>query len=226
MSEWFGYAKSEANYSPFVNKGYRAVAASSRVSSVVTSRYATAILDLAAEKKLTDKIESDMADLKATLAGSKDLQDVLANPRIAKDLQAKVMADIAKKAGLQELTLNFLGVLIQNRRLGALAQIIETVQKEIARRRGERTAFVTVAQDLSPKQIKELQESLSKSTGASVSLQVQVDPSILGGMIVTLDSQMIDDSVARKLERLKNAMGRGANENENDNTVQNLSEVV
>jgi F-type H+-transporting ATPase subunit delta len=202
------------------------VAALKRVSSVVTSRYAKAVLNLATEKKLIEKFESDISDLKTMLDESDDLINVLANPRIAKDVQSKLVAEIAKKAKFQQLTINFLNVLIENRRLNALMPIIKAVQAEIALRRGERLAVVTVAQDMTPKQRKDLQDSLSKSTGANVMLEVKVDESILGGMIVTLDSQMIDDSVIRKLERLKIAMGRGVNQNENENVVQNLSEVV
>lgn len=202
------------------------MAALKRVSSVVTSRYAKAVLNLATEKKLIEKFESDISDLKTMLDESDDLINVLANPRIAKDVQSKLVAEIAKKAKFQQLTINFLNVLIENRRLNALMPIIKAVQAEIALRRGERLAVVTVAQDMTPKQRKDLQDSLSKSTGANVMLEVKVDESILGGMIVTLDSQMIDDSVIRKLERLKIAMGRGVNQNENENVVQNLSEVV
>ena len=64
---------------------------------------------------------------------------------------------------------------------------------------------------LTPAQTNALQEQLSKVLGARVSLNVEVNKDLLGGMIVTYGSRMIDDSVKRKLELLQRAMN--ANEN-------------
>ena len=91
--------------------------------------------------------------------------------------------------------------------------IISTVRTELSKRRGEITVKVETAQDLTPAQLKALQEALAKGVGAKISIQAKVEPSIMGGMIVTVGSQMIDDSVRHKLERLKAAMAKQANEN-------------
>lgn len=192
------------------------------VSSVVTSRYAKAILDLAAEKKKVEKIEADMKDLGAMLDASDDLRALVHDPRISKTKQQDVVQALVSKAKLQDITKNFLNVLIENRRLNILDAVIKRVHQDLAEMRGERVAKIKVAQDMSAKQVKELEAALAKASGTAITLDVQVDPSLLGGMVITLDSRMIDDSVAGKLERLKLAMSRGSNENQ----VQNLSEVV
>lgn len=194
------------------------MSAASRVSSVVTSRYANALLELAEEGKALPKIESDMKDLDAMLASSDDLNELVSNPRIGKTKQREAIEAIAAKAKFQKLTVNFLNVLIENRRLNALAELVKAVLKEISKRRGEKTAYVRVAQDLSAAQIKDLENSLSKASGSPVTLDVQVDPSLLGGMVVTMDSRMVDDSVAGKLERLKKMMGHSSNENVTQNS--------
>lgn len=189
------------------------MSAAIRVSSVVTSRYANALLDLAASKKVVDKVEGDIKDLGVMLAESQDLRDLFRDPRISKKVQKEAIDALVKKAKFQILTGNFLNVLIENGRLNVAESIIKTFHKELAKSRGERVAQIKVAQDLSDKQRKELEASLSKASGSTVTLDVKVDPSLLGGMIVTLDSRMIDDSVAGKLERLRLAMGSGSNEN-------------
>lgn len=194
-----------------------------RVSTIVTSRYATALLDLAEKGKSLEKVEQDLKDLDAMIAASDDLRSFIANPVLSRVSQENAVAALFKKAGFQALTLNFVTLLIRNKRLAVLPQVVRAVQKMLAERRGEKRAVVTVAQDLSAKQREALEKSLAKAAGASVALHIKVDPSILGGMIVTMDSKMIDDSVARKLERLKTVMETGANENIRDN---NLSEVV
>ena len=193
----------------------------SRASSIVTSRYASAILDLAEKDKKLDKVEKDVDDLLSMISSSDDLRKFLQNPLISKEAQRDAVLALAKKAKLQDITQNFLCVLINNKRLNVLRDVLRAVKETLAERRGEKFAVVTVAQDMSAKQRAALEESLTKAAGAAVTLDVKVDPSIIGGMIVTMDSTMIDDSVARKLERLKMAMGREANEN----TKENLSEV-
>jgi F-type H+-transporting ATPase subunit delta len=192
------------------------------VSSVVTSRYAKAILDLATEKKKIEQIEADMKDLDAMLDASDELRAMVHDPRISKAKQQDVVKALVSKAKLQDITSNFLNVLIENRRLNILGAVITRIHQDLAKMRGERVAKIKVAQDMSAKQIKELEASLAKASGSAVTLDIQVDPALLGGMVITLDSRMIDDSVAGKLERLKLAMSRGSNENQ----VQNLSEVV
>ena len=198
------------------------MSSATNVSSVVTSRYAKAVLDLATEKKKVEQVEADMKDLSAMLDASDDLRALVNDPRISKAKQQDVVKALVSKAKFQDITSNFLNVLIENRRLNILGAVIKRVHQDLAKMRGERVAKIKVAQDMSAKQIQELEASLAKASGSAVTLDIQVDPSLLGGMIITLDSRMIDDSVAGKLERLKLAMSRGSNQNQ----VQNLSEVV
>lgn len=189
------------------------MSASRQTSQIIALRYAKALVDLAEESKLTKKVEADLDALSKMLSDSADLRTMIASPVISRDTQQAVMAEISKKAGLTKLTENFLKTLAANRRLYALAKMIDAVRLDLSRRRGEMKAVVKVAQDLTPAQRKELEAALSKSAGVDVSIEVKVEPSILGGMIVTMGSQMIDDSVLRKLEKLRITMESGANEN-------------
>ncbi|GJL85138.1 MAG: ATP synthase subunit delta [Micavibrio sp.] len=184
-----------------------------QASSIVATRYAAALIDLAAGEKVVDKVEKDLQALESMIESSEDLQSVIRSPLINNDQQEKAMAALAQKAGFQTLTQNFLGVLVQNGRLYALEGILKAAANEFSKRRGEISAQVQVANDLSAKQKEELQAVISKAIGSNVSLEVKVDPDILGGTIVTVGSRMIDDSVRRKLARLRSAMSKQANEN-------------
>ncbi len=190
-----------------------------KTSSAVTSRYAIALIELAQETGKMNDVEKDLNDLASMIKGAEDLASVVYSPSINAVQQKNALFAIAKKAKFQELTQNFLGVLIQNRRLNAIDAISKAVGDELAKRRGELSVDVQTAQDMTDSQIKALQAALSKGLGRDVSLKARVEPDILGGMIVTIGSQMIDDSVARKLERLKSAMSRQANENKNTQTA-------
>src|SRR5690606_21016882 len=122
------------------------------------------------------------------------------------------LAEIADKAKFNKLTVNFLMVLSANRRLNVLAGVIGAFRGELARRRGEIRVSVETVQEMTAAQVKSLQAGLSKAVGAEVAIDARINPAILGGMVLTVGSHMIDDSVARKLERLKHSMNKSSNE--------------
>lgn len=186
-----------------------------KASYAVTSRYATALIDLAEEAGITAKVEQDLAGLAAMIKESPELAAFIQSPSANVKRQEAAVLELAAKAKFQDITKNFLGVLVNNRRLYALAGVIEAVRAELANRRGEVSATVETAQDLSPQQLKSLQDAIAKGVGHDVNLKARVEPGILGGMIVTVGSKMIDASVRRKLERLRGAMTRQANQNVN-----------
>lgn len=192
------------------------------VSSVVLLRYAGAIADLAEESKSVAKIEKDFEDLRNMLNGSEDLRSVIKSKSISAEQQLAVMQDICEKAKLQKLTYNFLGVLVKNRRLSALEDIIEAFQKIIAKRAGRISVSVETADKLSAAQEKDIKSKIEKALGTGITIESKVTPEIIGGMIVTIGSYMVDDSVRRKIERL----GVALKSNANQNTIQNLKEVV
>jgi F-type H+-transporting ATPase subunit delta len=104
------------------------------------------------------------------------------------------------------LTANFLQLLVKNRRLFALRDIVSGFRRLLADHRGEVTAEVTSAVPLSEAQTEELKATLKAKTGKTVTLNTTVDPSILGGLIVKIGSRMIDTSIRSKLNALKYAM--------------------
>ncbi len=191
------------------------------MTSAVSFRYAIALMDLAEEAKKLDKVEKDLSDLRSMISASADLSRLIRSPLVNAGKRGAALQALAEKAKFQDLTRNFLGVLSENGRLNALESIIEAFYGELSKRRGEITVNVQTAQDLSAKQQKALQDTISKAVGSEVFLHAKVEPGILGGMIVTVGSQMIDDSVARKLERLKAAMSKQSNEN----VVTNIKEA-
>jgi len=196
---------------------------SSSISSVVLSRYAGALVDLAEKASSVKDVQKDFREIEAMVNSSDELAYVISSPLISQQAQGKVISDLAKKAKFNKLTQNFLGVLVQNRRLGALLGVIKSYNKAVSVRSGEVSVRVETATPLSATQEKEFQKKLSVVIGSSVLVETVVAPEILGGMIVTIGSHMVDDSVRRKLERLSSALKQGSNQN---NTAQNLKEVV
>ncbi len=197
------------------------------VSSVVLSRYVGALIDLAEESKSIKKIQKDFSEIEAMIASSDDLADLIFSPLVAQQKQEQIISEIATKAKLDKLTKNFLGVLVQNRRLNALLGMIAEFKKEISKRSGEVLVRVETASKLSAAEQKDVEAKISKVIGSNISVEAVVTPEILGGMIVTIGSYMVDDSVRRKLERLGSALKQGSNQNNiNQTKAKNLKEVV
>ncbi|MCB9990916.1 MAG: F0F1 ATP synthase subunit delta [Rhodospirillales bacterium] len=169
---------------------------------------------MAEDAKITDKVEKDLAELGAMIAASPDLQSLISNPLMNRDQQKDGILTVAEKAKFQQLTGNFLGVVADNRRLPILPQIIGAFEAELRKRRGEVEARVETAYALTKAQTEALQKELSKAMGTNVALTVDVNQDLLGGMVVTVGSQMIDDSVRNKLEKLRRTMSSGSNENQ------------
>lgn len=175
-------------------------------SSGLAERYAAALFDLADERHALDAVAGDLRELRTMVLDSPDLVRLLRSPVLSREEQGKAVEALAARAGLSELTRNFLGVVAGNRRLFAVPEMIEAYLKKLADRRGEVTAQVTVAQPLNEARTTALTDQLRRALGARVAIDVRVDPALLGGMIVKVGSRMVDASLASRLQRLRLAM--------------------
>lgn len=176
------------------------------ISTGIAARYASALFDLAADEKAVAPLESDVDALDAALADSADLRDLIASPLYSREDQAAAITAIAGKMGLTALTANTLALMAANRRLFVVPQLIAELRARIAAAKGEVTADVTSAVALSDAQAANLAETLKASVGKTVKLNVAVDPSLIGGLVVKVGSKMIDTSVKSRLASLQNAM--------------------
>lgn len=172
----------------------------------LAGRYARALFELADEGQALDRVAEDLKGLDALLTESEDLQRLVRSPLYGRDQQAKAMEAILERAGVSDLTRRFVLVVANNRRLFALPKMIRAFLAELARRRGEVRAEVTAAAPLNEAQEKALLETLSKTVGGKVQLDLKTDPSLLGGLVVKVGSRMIDTSLKTKLQRLQFAM--------------------
>lgn len=182
------------------------MAAASTGTDELSKRYALALFSLADEQKALDEVASDLNDLRNMITESEDLRRLLDSPALGSDVQGPAVNALAEKASWHKLTRNFLNVAVANRRLMKLPTMIEGYLAELAKRRGEVKARVTVAQALTDQQITALTNAIQQSVGGKVSLDIWIDPSLLGGMIVNVGSRMIDSSLRSKLQRLQFAM--------------------
>ena len=174
--------------------------------SGLAERYAAALFELADERRALDAVAGDLRELRAMLGGSPDLTRMVRSPVLSRAQQSKAIAALAEDAKLSELTRDFLAVVARNRRLFAVPAMIEAYLEKLAERRGEVTAEITAAQALTQAQQDALGEQLRRAVGSRVAIDLRVDPSLLGGMVVKIGSRMVDGSLKGQLQRLRLSM--------------------
>jgi F-type H+-transporting ATPase subunit delta len=182
------------------------VAAENPSVSGVSGRYATALFELARDQKSVDSITADLDRFEAMLADSADLRRLVRSPVFSAGEQSKALGAVLDQAGISGISANFLKVLTANRRLFAVADVIRAFRALVAKFKGEATADVTVAETLNDRNLDALKAALKTVTGKDVALNVKVDPSIIGGLVVKLGSRMVDSSLRTKLNSIKHAM--------------------
>ena len=174
--------------------------------SGVSGRYATALFELARDENSIDAVKADLDRFAAMLDESADLKRLVRSPVFAAEAQLKALSAVLEKAEITGVSANFLKVLAANRRLFAVSEVIRAFNALVAKFKGEATADVTVAETLSDKNLEALKAALKSVTGKDVTLDVKVDPSIIGGLVLKLGSRMVDSSLRTKLNSIKNAM--------------------
>ena len=174
--------------------------------SGVSGRYATALFELARDENSIDAVKADLDRFAAMLDESADLKRLVRSPVFAAEAQLKALSAVLEKAEITGVSANFLKVLAANRRLFAVPEVIRAFNALVAKFKGEATADVTVAETLSDKNLEALKAALKSVTGKDVTLDVKVDPSIIGGLVLKLGSRMVDSSLRTKLNSIKNAM--------------------
>jgi F-type H+-transporting ATPase subunit delta len=176
------------------------------IQASLAGRYASALFELARDEKQIESVGDSLAILRAALKESADFRYLVTSPLVRRDDARNAIAAVAGSLEIDAITAKFLGVLAGNGRLSQLGAIIRAFNSLSARYRGETTAEVTSAHPLSDDQVAALRAKLKEQLRQDVSIDLTVDPAILGGLIVKVGSRQIDGSIRTKLNMLANAM--------------------
>ncbi|KAK1988277.1 ATP synthase delta subunit [Colletotrichum cereale] len=170
--------------------------------------YATALYTAATKSSSLDPTAKALSTLEAIFAKDPKLASVLAAPTLTPEDKDAIVAELTKQAGAnsQETVKNFLAALAENNRLGLLPGITQKFAEIMSAARGEVELVVTSATQLDNKTLNRLETAISKSAyaGAGKKLKVtnQVNPDIVGGLIVEIGDRTIDLSVSGKIAKL------------------------
>lgn len=179
--------------------------ASSPVAGVA-ARYASALFDLARDERQVDAVAEGLERFDALLKESADLTRLVRSPVFSGEEQAAAIGAVLDRAGITGLAANFIKLSASNRRLFALPDMIRAFRVLVRESKGIVRAEVRVAERPSDAVIEEIKASLRDVAKSEIDLDLHVDPSLIGGLVVKIGSRMVDASLRTKLNGIRLAM--------------------
>jgi F-type H+-transporting ATPase subunit delta len=171
------------------------------------ARYAHAFLDVANTAKLNSAaIDAQLTDFLATWNDSRELREFFINPAVPSLQKIAVLDAMNKKLGMSKELRNLIAVLIDNDRIGAVAEVAQAYRKLVQQQSGISQAEIVTARKLSAEDRKLLVTEVGKLAGGRVDATFRIDEAILGGTVVRIGSTVYDGSVRGRLDRLKDAL--------------------
>ncbi len=167
---------------------------------VYARRYAQAVIEIALEREELDKWQSDLREI-ASLRGDTEIMELLQAPRIHFEDKAKLLAE--RLPGINPLALNLVYLLVARNRLGVISEVAEEYERLLNSYRGIEEAEVTAAVPLTDGEKQKFKESIKALIGKEIVLKTQVDPNLIGGIVIRVGGKLIDASTRSRLLALK-----------------------
>lgn len=177
--------------------------------TVIAKRYAKALLNLAEKNQVLEEVAEHLSDVAAVYSGSSDLQKVIVDTKISTTDKLSVLKNILEKLELNPLVNTFTQFLLSKKRLPILPHIEAVFSKLVQEKLGWVDAEVTVAKKLTKAETTALTKKLSEYSGKQVHVNVNVDESILGGVVTKIGSVVIDGSLRNQLTLVYQSIIRG-----------------
>ena len=174
---------------------------------VIANRYAEALFQLSEEENITKEIYNELHDVVEVIKNNKELDNVLKSPLVAKNEKTQLIEALFNNKINNNLK-NFLKILVEKGRISSLKSIELTFKELLNDKHNIIEGTVISAIALTEKQVKELEEKLSKKYNKNVTLENKVDESILGGVLVRLGNTQIDGSVKTRLDNIKDQLSQ------------------
>ncbi len=172
-------------------------------SSAAARRYAKALFMLAKEDRRVSEVGDELDALASLLEDNDDLREALLTPLYPVNERKAVLRSVSELANMGSVVRNFYSYLIDQRRLVEFYGIREAYQQLADEDAGLVTAIVTTASPLDDRRKDRLRRALSQRTGREVQLDVQIDPSLIGGAIAEVGGMVFDGSLRAQLQQLR-----------------------
>ncbi len=172
----------------------------------LADRYAAALYDLAEEQGALDQVVEQAEQLARLIDESADFRRLVGSPLINVAEATAGARAVMENQGFAPILIRFVGVIAANRRLARLRAILSAFAGLVAAKRGVVTAHVASAHPLSLPQREAVRARLIEAGYGNVNISEQVDPTLLGGLVVRIGARLYDNSIKSRLQRLQYAM--------------------
>jgi F-type H+-transporting ATPase subunit delta len=175
----------------------------------IARRYAKALLLIGKEDGQAEKYREELDGLVGLLEREKELEQAISNPLYNADGRKKVLRTVIDKLGLTATMTSFLLLLFDKGRIGFLGNISEFYAKFADELKGVARASLLSATELSDETVEKIRTSLSKRTGKDIVLDVEQDPSLIGGIVTRIGDLVLDGSIKTQLFNMRESLKRG-----------------
>jgi F-type H+-transporting ATPase subunit delta len=178
-------------------------------STVIAKRYAKALFAVAKEEGKLEAYSKALKDINAFLEESPDIEATLVSPVFPADIKKTVVDEIIKAMGIEAALANFLRLLVERRRIQHLKLIVASFQELMDEETGVIRAVVKSAVPLSEDLEEKFLEVLAQMTGKQVTLDIEEDPALVGGVVAHIGDMVLDGSIKSQLQSIRESIGRG-----------------
>lgn len=168
----------------------------------VAYRYAKSLIDLAAENGVLDQVNTDMAGIESVFKKNHQLVAVMKNPIVQGDKKQAILEGLFN-GKVDKFTMSLLSLLTKKHRESIVFEISSEFQKQYREKKGIKIVEVTTTQPITEDQRANF-KAIMASKATKVELIEKIDEKILGGFVLKMDDQQIDESVIAKLNKIKN----------------------
>jgi F-type H+-transporting ATPase subunit delta len=169
--------------------------------SAVHRTYAQALFAAAKEKGRLEEVRAQLEDFARAVDDVPELRAVLRNPQIEPRTKARVLEEILGDA--DELVRNFLMLTAEKGRIADIQEIAREFERLVAREERRLEVELTTAHELSDAEAKQIVKQIEEASGRKVEATRNVDPDLIGGLVLQAGSLRVDASVRGRFERLR-----------------------
>ena len=175
--------------------------------SAISKEYAGALFSLAKEQNKLDEVNAALKDLNEIFCENKEYFNVLSSPASPKS-ERIAMLNSAIGETQPELVRSFISVLVANGHINDFFECVQDFSFLYEEEKNLVTVFVRTAAPLESNDIERLKEKFTEISGKNVSLQIETDASLIGGIVAEIDGKVYDGSLKQKLKTAKEVMGK------------------
>ena len=179
------------------------------ITNAVARRYAKALVQLGAEEGTVEKFNAELAAFNATVEANPALSSIFPSPAYGIEAKREILKEIMGKLGFSATGTNFIQLLLDNGRLDLLPQIAESYSAFADELSGVIRPTLASGLPLDESQVEEVRGALEKSTGKKVMLKVEIDPTLIGGVVTKIGDKLFDGSVRTQLNRIEDILQKG-----------------